>query len=156
MKHERKFMEAAIEESIKARESGDYGVGAVIVRDGKIIAAEGNRAILDKDSTQHAEVAAIRRASKLLDSRFLEGCVLYTTHEPCPMCASAAIWARMEGIVFGATIEDMADYRLKHATRERTWRTIDIKASEVIGKGDPKPFLIEGFMRDECKKLFHS
>ncbi len=155
MKPERRFMEAAIEESIKARESGDYGVGAVIVRDGKIIVRAGNRAILDKDSTQHAEVAAIRKASKLAGSRFLEGCILYTTHEPCPMCASAVIWARMEGIVFGATIEDMTEYRKKHATKERTWRTIDIKASEIVSRGDPKPFLIEGFMRDECKKLFH-
>lgn len=116
----------------------------------------GNKIILDKDPTQHAEIVAIRKAANVLGERFLEDCTLYTTHEPCPMCTSAAIWARMKGIVSGATLHDMINYRKKNGTRERTWRTIDIPASEVLEKGDPKLFLIEEFMREECNKLFHS
>jgi len=151
----KEFMDAAIDAAVKARDAGDYGVGAVIVKDNKIIACEGNKAVIDADPTQHAEVAAIRKAVKIIGSRFLEGCVLYTTHEPCPMCASAAIWARMTGIVFGASLRDMIDYRIKNGTKKRTWRTIDITAKEVLEKGDPKLLLVEDFMRDECRNLFH-
>jgi len=77
-------MQAAIEEAMTARARGDYAFGAVIVRDGKIIARAANRAKIDKDATQHAEVVAIRAASKSLDSRYLEGCILYTTPEEIP------------------------------------------------------------------------
>lgn len=152
----REFMEAAIREAIKAKNQGDYAIGAVIVRNNEIIAKTGNRIKLDKDPTQHAEIAAIREATNVLDSQYLENCVLYTTHEPCAMCAAAAIWAKLKGIVAGTTLKDMANYRLKNGNDRYTWRTIKMTASEVIKQGDPKPFLIEGFMREECKKLFHS
>lgn len=149
-------MQAAIEEAINARNAGDYSIGAVIVKNDEIIVRGTNRARIDRDSTQHAEVVVIKEASKLAGSRFLPGCVLYTTHEPCPMCASAAIWARMDGIVFGSTLQDMIDYCGRNGNREWTWRTINITAAEIIAKGEPKLELIEGFMRSECKKLFHS
>ena len=92
----KKFMQLAIEEARKARRNGDYGIDAVIVKDNKVIVAAGNRIKLDNDPTHHAEIVAIRKATKLLKNRFLENCVLYTTHEPCPMCTSAAIWAEDE------------------------------------------------------------
>lgn len=152
----KEFMEAAIEEAIKTRNKGDYAVGAVIVKGNRIISKSGNRVRLDEDPTQHAEMVAIRKAAKVLGKRFLENCILYTTHEPCPMCAAAAIWARMSGIISGARLEDMIDYKIKKGTYNRTWRTIDIPASKILEKGDPKLFLIEEFMRKECKKLFHT
>ena len=152
----REFMEVAIEEALNSKNKGDYAVGAVIVKEDKIIVKVGNRIKLDKDPTQHAEIVAIREASKILGTRHLENCVLYTTHEPCPMCSSAAIWARMEGIVSGAKMEDMIDYRIENSNEDWSWRTIHIKASTIIEKGDPKIFLVEEFMRDECRKLFHS
>lgn len=152
----KEFMEAAIEEAIKTRNKGDYAVGAVIVKGDRIISKSGNRVRLDEDPTHHAEIVAIRKAAKILGKRFLENCILYTTHEPCPMCAAAAIWARMNGIISGARLEDMIDYRIKNGNYNRTWRTIDIPASKILEKGDPKLFLIEDFMRKECKKLFHT
>ena len=127
-------MEAAIAEAISARSRGDYAFGAVIVRDGEIIARATNRAKIDKDATQHAEVAVIREASKKLQSRYLEGCVLYTTHEPCPMCAAAAVWANMKGVVSGAKIEDIWSYHLKNGNAEWKWRVINIPAREVLSK----------------------
>jgi tRNA(Arg) A34 adenosine deaminase TadA len=153
---ERKFMEAAIAEAKDARSRGDYAFGAVIVRDGEIVARATNRAKIDKDATQHAEVAAIRAASRMLGSRYLERCILYTTHEPCPMCAAAAIWANMEGVVSGAKIEDIWNYHLKNGNAEWKWRVINIPAREVLSKGDPKVEIVEEFMREECCRLFHA
>ena len=149
-------MQAEIDEAIVAQRKGDYGIGAVIVRGGKILVRAVNRSKIDEDATQHAEIVAIQNASKKLSSRYLTGCVLYSTHEPCPMCASAAIWAKMDGIVFGAKMEDMAEFRSKNGNEVWKWRTINISTSEVLSKGEPKLHVIEEFMRKECRKLFHS
>lgn len=149
-------MEAAIVEAGKARARGDYAFGAVVVRGGEIIARGVNSVKVDKDATQHAEVAAIRSASRKLGNRYLEGCILYTTHEPCPMCSAAAVWAKMEGIVSGAKIEDIWEYHLKNGNGEWKWRVIHIPAREILAKGDPQMYIIEEFMRDECRALFHS
>lgn len=148
-------MRLAIAEAKSARKAGDYAIGAVVVRDGAVLASSGNRIKLEHDPTQHAEIAAIRLACASLCTRHLERAVLYTTAEPCPMCASAAIWARMSGIVSGSTIDDMAEFRAKFGTSEWTWRTVDIAAMAVLDQGDPKLFLLEGFLRDECRLLFH-
>ena len=153
---EKKFMRAAIAKAIESQNAGDYGIGAVVVKDGEILVAGTNRAKMEGDSTQHAEMAAIREAFKKSGSRFLESCVLYTTHEPCPMCAAAAVWARMDGIVFGSTLQDMVDHRKKNGNTEWTWRTIDIPAATVLAQGEPKLDIVGEFMRDECLKLFHS
>jgi tRNA(adenine34) deaminase len=149
------YMRLAIEQAAKAKAAGDYAIGAVVVLDDNVLAMSGNRIKLDCDPTQHAEIAAIRRAAARLKTRHLEGAVLYTTAEPCPMCAAASVWARMAGIVSGSTIEDMAEFRRKFATTHWSWRTIDIAAKEVLNQGDPKPFLIDAFLRDECRQLFH-
>jgi len=156
VKPERKFMEAAIEEAKNARQRGDYAFGAIVVRGDEIIARATNRSKIDKDVTQHAEVVAIREASRKLGTRYLEQCVLYTTHEPCPMCAGAAVWANMQGVVSGAKIEDISNYSLKNRNAEWKWRVINIPAREILSRGDPKVEIVEEFMRDECCSLFHS
>lgn len=148
-------MRLAIAEAQAAKRAGDYAIGGVVVRDGAVLASSGNRIKLECDPTQHAEVAAIRLACASLRTRHLEGAVLYTTAEPCPMCTAAAIWARMSGIVSGSTIDDMKEFREKYRTPEWSWRTVDIAARGVLDQGDPKLFLIEGFLRDECRLLFH-
>lgn len=152
----REFMEAAIKEAIKSRENGDYAIGAVVVKNDKVIARGVNSIKTHKDSSLHAEMVAIRNAHKALDNRYLEGCVLYTTHEPCPMCTSAAIWAKMKGIVFGSNLQDMRDYNAKNGNDGFTWRIINITCSEVLKKGNPKLEVVENFMREECKELYHS
>lgn len=152
----KEFMETAIEEALRAKEAGDHAVGAVVVAEREIIGKGGQRIKRDNDPTAHAEVVAIREACKIAGSRHLEECVLYTTHEPCPMCASAAVWARMKGIVFGATIHDMIHYKIGNGNKEWSWRTIHIPAEYVIKHGNPQLFSIGEFMREECRKLFHS
>lgn len=150
------FMRLAIAEAKAARAAGDYAIGAAVVRDGKVIASSGNRIKLECDPTQHAEVAAIRRACASVAHRHIEGAVLYTTAEPCPMCAGAAIWARMAGIVSGSTIEDMAEFRERFGNPDWTWRTVDVAARSILASGEPRLFLHEGFLREECRTLFHA
>ncbi len=145
-------MELAIAEAIKAKEKGDYAVGAVIVKGDKIISKSGNRVKIDEDPLHHAEIVAIQKAAKKFGTRHLQDCILYTTHEPCPMCSSATIWAKMKAIVSGAKIEDMHSYKLQNGNSDWSWRTINIPASKILQEGDPKLFLVEEFMRKECKK----
>ena len=121
-----------------------------------IIVRAGNRVKIDEGPTQHAEIVAIRDACKRVGKRHLEGCVIYTTHEPCPMCTSAAIWARMKGIIFGARMADMMDYRTRNGNVEWSWRTITMPSALIAEKGDPKIVIVGEFMREECKTLFHS
>jgi tRNA(Arg) A34 adenosine deaminase TadA len=150
-----RFMRLAIAEAHAAKRAGDYAIGAVVVRGGAILACSGNRIKIEFDPTQHAEIAAIRLACTSLRTRHLEGAVLYTTAEPCPMCTSAAIWARMSGIVSGSSMEDMAKFRAKFGNPDWSWRTVDIAARAVLEQGDPKLFLVERFLQEECRQLFH-
>lgn len=104
------YMKAAIEEAltgVKARDGGPFG--AVIVKDGQIIARGHNRVVSSHDPTAHAEVVAIRLAAEALGRFDLSDCELYTTCEPCPMCYSASHWAKIKKLYFGATRKDAAD-----------------------------------------------
>lgn len=150
------YMRAAIEEALKARRNNDYSIGAVVVKNDKIIARTPNITRSMNDPTQHAEIEVIRKALKNLGQRFLEDCVLYTTHEPCPMCTTAAVWVKLRGIVFGARLSDMVDYGSVYKNGKWVWRTVRISAAEVVAKGDPKVEIIGDFLREECKNLFHS
>ena len=95
------FLARAIELARQGSESGAGGpFGAVIVRDGKIIAEGWNGVVSSHDPTAHAEISAIRAACAALQHFHLRGCTLYASSEPCPMCLSAAYWARIERIVF--------------------------------------------------------
>ena len=101
-----KFMIRAIELSIKSVVSGTGPFGAVIVKDNKIISEGFNIVTLSNDPTSHAEIVAIRKACKDLNNFSLEGCDLYTTCEPCPMCLSAIYWAKIEKIYYANTRND--------------------------------------------------
>jgi tRNA(Arg) A34 adenosine deaminase TadA len=103
------FMARAIQLSIDGARSGLGGpFGAVIVRDGKIVAESMNRVTSTNDPTAHAEVLAIRKACGILGHFELEDCELYTSCEPCPMCFGAIYWARLARIYFANTAEDAA------------------------------------------------
>lgn len=82
--------------------------GAVIVKDGKIIAASGNTVTTDNDPTAHAEVNTIRKACKKLGTFNLEGCEIYSSCEPCPMCLSAIYWAHIDKLYYATTKDDAA------------------------------------------------
>ena len=97
-----RFMKQALTQAKKAMALGEVPIGAVIVRNGQVIARGYNRRNTDHSTLSHAEITAIRRASKKLGDWRLEGCTLYCTLEPCPMCAGAIEQARIDRLVIGA------------------------------------------------------
>ena len=103
------FLQRAIElavQNVKERRGGPFG--AVIVRDGAIIAEGTNLVTTSLDPTAHAEIVAIRKACAVLQSFELKGCVVYASCEPCPMCLAAIYWSRAERVCFAASREDAA------------------------------------------------
>ena len=102
MRDEEKFMKEAIRQVKKAYALREVPIGCVIVYEGKIIARGYNRRNTDKNTTSHAEINAIRKASKKLGDWRLEGCTLYVTLEPCQMCAGAIVQARIDKVVIGS------------------------------------------------------
>lgn len=99
------FMNQAFLLAKKAQSHDDVPIGAVIVKDGKIVARGENRVQKSKNPTLHAEIVAINKACKKLNSKFLDGCDIYVTLEPCGMCATAISFARIENVYFAATDE---------------------------------------------------
>lgn len=95
-------MRRALELALRAREAGEVPVGALVVRDDKIVGEGWNRPIAASDPTAHAEIEALRVAARQLESYRLGGTTLYVTLEPCAMCAAAIVHARVERVVFGA------------------------------------------------------
>lgn len=109
MNDHEKFMRMAIELSeynVKQGQGGPFG--AVIVKDGMVVARSGNRVVPTNDPTAHAEVSAIRLACQELNTFNLEGCVIYTSCEPCPMCLSAIYWAHLDKIYYANDKADAA------------------------------------------------
>jgi len=103
------FMDEAIQAAIKGLEANEGGpFGCVVVKDGKIVGRGNNKVTSTNDPTAHAEVLAIRDACKNLSSFQLEGCVIYASSEPCPMCLGAIYWARPDKVYFGSNHEDAA------------------------------------------------
>ncbi len=103
----KRFMQAAIRLSIENVEKGKGGpFGAVVVKDGKIIASGTNQVTASNDPTAHAEIVAIRKACEVLQSFQLEGCEIYCSCEPCPMCLGAIYWARPSKVFYGNSKED--------------------------------------------------
>ena len=102
-----KFMRMAIKEAKKGIESHHGGpFGAVIVKDGKVVGKGHNQVLKNNDPTCHGEMMAIHKACKNLKTYDLSGCELYTTGEPCPMCYAAILWANIDKVYYGCTIQD--------------------------------------------------
>lgn len=119
-------MNLALEEAKKAAECGEVPVGAVVVKDGEVIAKTRNNREETGDATGHAELLAIREACRVLGGWHLEKCTLYVTLEPCPMCMGAIVNSRLGRVVFGAkdakagacgSVLDMRFYPLNHKPR---------------------------------------
>jgi guanine deaminase len=149
MEAKKEFMLAAIQAAKDSAKHDEYAIGAVVVKDNKIISIGEVRRKRDQDPIAHAEIVAIKNACKALNSRSLKDCIIYSTQECCPMCTSAIIWAKMKGIVFGAFSADAKS----RATEKFSWRQIDIPCKEILSKSSPKLELIEGFMRDESLQI---
>jgi guanine deaminase len=139
-----KFMRRAIELSAKTSLVDNAGgvFGTVIVRDGAVIAEGANRVVAERDPTWHGEMEAIREACKKLGTFKLEGCTMYTSAEPCPMCAAASYWAGIERIYYGATVGDALEYggfddamifeQLRRPTQSRTIPASQMQRAEAV------------------------
>ena len=139
------FMRAAIAEAEKGLRKQDGGpFGAVIVRDGKIIARAHNEVVKNSDPTCHAEIQAIRKASKRLKRFELSDCEIYSSCEPCPMCLAAVYWARIPRLFFGATRDDAAaigfDDAKIYAAFAGKLRKGSIAKKQIARKDCLKPF----------------
>lgn len=136
---DRKFMREAIIEGQKAGERGEVPVGAVIVKDGEIIARAHNRREEKQNSLSHAEIEAINIACKKLGSWRLDDCELYVTLEPCPMCAGAIINARIKTLIFGAY--------------DSKWGSIDSVINVCDQPYPHHPRIYGGIYEDDCSRL---
>ena len=132
------FMKYAIEEAKKAFSTGEVPVGAIIVKDGKVIAHSFNSRERDKNALSHAEIKVIDEACKILGGWRLVGCSLYVTLEPCPMCAGAIINSRIERVVFGAYDEKAGSFGTM----------INLTNYPLY-----KPQILGGILKDECSSL---
>jgi len=128
------FMKRALTEAQDAFDKGEIPVGALIVVDNRIIAKSHNLTELLNDVTAHAEMQAITAAANFLGGKYLTGCTLYVTLEPCQMCAGALYWSQISRVVFGA------------ADEHRGYRTMG-------GKLHPKTEIVNGIMEEECSVL---
>jgi len=138
------FMKLAINQARKNIKKLDGGpFGACIVKNGKVLAVARNT-VLKNDATCHAEINAIRKASRRLKSFDLSGSVIYSTTEPCPMCYSAIHWAKIDGIFFGTRIQDAKNFGFNELTI----------TNRQLGKlGRSKIRLTADVMRNDCLKL---
>lgn len=134
------FMRLALVEALKAQTKQEVPVGAVIIKDGKVIAKAHNRRETSQVATAHAELLAIEKACRKLKSWRLDGCVLYATLEPCAMCTGASILSRVDGIVYGASDP-------KGGCVGTVTDLTQIKAF------NHQPWVISGILKEECGQL---
>lgn len=137
------FMKLALEEAKK----GDSPYGAVIVKDNEVIAKGHNTARRDSDPSAHAEINVIRSLTARLKNLSLEGYTIYTTGEPCPMCAAACVWTGISEIVCAASIQDLIAANQSQ---------INISCEEIVAKSFRKIKVTKGLLKEECLELFKS
>lgn len=143
--YKKEFMEIAIKEAregILNRDGGPFG--AVIVKNGEVIASGHNRVLTNSDSTCHGEIDAIRKAETKLETYSLAGCELYTTGEPCPMCLAAILWANIDKVYYGCSLDDNEKIGFR-----------DAKFDKILGgrSGLPDDFMEEKD-RELCLEVF--
>lgn len=140
------FMREAIRLSDENVKNGGGPFGAVIVKDGKIIATGVNRVTANNDPTAHAEVSAIRAAGQKLGTFDLSGCDIYTSCEPCPMCLGAIYWAHLDRMYYACNKDDAADAGFDDSF---IYKELDLEASERRLKS-------ENMLRSEALKTFEA
>jgi guanine deaminase len=139
------LMGLAIEKTREGIAAGQSPFGSIIVKDGEVVASTHNTVWRDTDPTAHAEVNCLRKAATALKTIDLKGCTLYSTCEPCPMCLAAIHWAKVDRVVFGATIDDAADAGFCELR----------VAAESLAEMGRSPLKVEGgLLRQECAALF--
>lgn len=140
------LMRMAIEKCRQGIAAGNSPFGCAIARGDEIVAVAHNTVLTTIDITAHAEMNALRVGCKHVGEIFLEGSIVATTCEPCPMCMAALHWARVDTVYFGATVQDAKD---------AGFNELQIAAEKVAAMGGSKVKLVPGLLADECKQLFH-
>lgn len=140
------FMRIAIEEAKQSLREGNNGFGAVIIRNGVIITTSHDQEDTEHDCTSHAEMNAIREASRQL-GKDLSGCQLICTHEPCPMCASAIAWSGINEVTYGYSIKDAVSQNRKR---------IELPCAEIFDRTSVEVRLSEGILNRECGVLYRN
>jgi len=135
------FMHLALAEAKK----GDAPYGAVIVKDNEVVAIGHNTVKRDNDPSAHAEINVIRSLTAKLKNPSLEGYSIYTTGEPCPMCATACVWSGLSEIIYGASIQDLISVNQSQ---------INISCEEVIAQSFTNIKVTKGVLKKECLELF--
>jgi tRNA(Arg) A34 adenosine deaminase TadA len=139
------WMRAALKEARISLREGDGGFGALLIRGGEILASARDTDASSGDPTAHAELTAIRQAAARTGGK-LDGGLLVATHEPCPMCAAAALWAGIGEIAYGCSIKEaLAQGR----------RRIDLPAARIFELGGRAVVIHAGVLREECGLLYH-
>ncbi|HEY2882054.1 MAG TPA: nucleoside deaminase [Pirellulales bacterium] len=139
-------MKLAIEKTREGFKSGNSPFGCAIAQGNSVIATAHNTVLTTIDSTAHAEVNAIRAGCKHTGQIHLQGAIVATTCEPCPMCMAALHWAQVDTVYFGASVQDAAD---------AGFNELYIDAEKILSMGGSKVKLIGGILPAECKQLFH-
>ncbi len=139
------LMRRAIEAARRGIAAGQSPFGCAIQLVGEVVASEHNRVRLATDITAHAEVGALRLACRRLGRIHLEGALVASTTEPCPMCMAALHWARVGAVVYGATIADAA---------EAGFNELRLPAAELLRAGGSPVRLAGGVLSEECRALF--
>jgi guanine deaminase len=140
------FMRRAIALALENIRNGGGPFGAVVVKDGNVVAEGANRVTVNHDPTAHAEVVAIRAACAELDSFELKGCELYASCEPCPMCLGAIYWARLSRVYFAGTAEDAAAAGFDDAFIYR----------EMAIPHEQRRLAMSGLLREDGKRVFRA
>ncbi len=149
------FMRLALTEAKK----GDAPYGAVIVKDNEVVAVAHNTVRRDNDPSAHAEINVIRSLTAKLKNPSLEGYSIYTTGEPCPMCATACVWSGLSEIIYGASILDLIAVNQSQIILDLiavNQSQISISSEEVIAKSFRKIKVTKGILKNECLQLFKS
>jgi tRNA(adenine34) deaminase len=146
-------MRSCVEAVRSQRAVSTYPQGAAVVRNGELLALETSALPRQPDPSAHPEMCAIRAAAASIGSRYLPDAVLYSTVEPCPMCTSVAIWAKMTGIVYGASQADVVAFADNERTGSLTWRQIRIDSATIAAAGEPRLWVVDSVLHDECIAL---
>ena len=139
------LMRLAINAAQRGILAGQSPFGCAIAQGGRIVSACHNTVWLTTDITAHAEINAVREACRRQKQILLEGCIVASTCEPCPMCMAALHWARVQTVYYGATIAD---------AREAGFQELALPAATVVQMGNSRVALYDGILAEECRELF--
>jgi tRNA(Arg) A34 adenosine deaminase TadA len=138
------LMRLALDKAREGVAAAQSPFGCAIARDGQLLAAAHNTVLATPDITAHAEVNALREACRAVRNHHLDGAIVATTCEPCPMCMAALHWARVQTVYYGATIAD--------ATRAG-FNELQLPAAEMLRLGESSVVLVPGVLAEDCRRL---